>query len=91
MTDKLIAQIASDSADAAMFAAAVCSGDTWEWQRALDEVQDLEHCKRLLCAMAGLYVNYTTAVCQRTNSDPIDWLHRFALEQAEVARQMQAE
>jgi hypothetical protein len=91
MADPLIAAIATDSADAAMFAAALAAGDSWEWQAVLDGITDIERGKRLLSAMGGLYVRHVTAVCQRTGEDPAGWLHDCAVRQAEVAAQMQAE
>jgi hypothetical protein len=89
MTDPLIARMATDSADAAQFVAAMAAGDTWEWQTILDDITDVERAKRMLAAMAGLYVGRATAVCARTGQDPVDWLHRCALEQIEIARSMQ--
>ena len=90
-TDPIIARVADCSATAAQLAAAVCSGDSWEWESILDEATDINHCKRLLVAMAGLYVRHVLAVCARIGEDASEWLHECAMEQLAVAKQMQAD
>jgi hypothetical protein len=90
-TDPITAQIADYSATAAQLAAAVCSGDSWEWESILDEATDINHCKRLLVAMARLYVRHVLADCARTGADPSEWLHECAMEQLAVAKQMHAD
>ena len=89
--DPTIAALATDSADAAQLAAAVAGGDSWEWQSILDGIDDVEHCKRLLAAMAGLYVSYATSVSAYFGTDPVEFLHQAALEQMQVAQRMSGE
>lgn len=89
--DPEFAQIVADSADAALFAAAMAADDTWEWQRILDEVTDVTHAKRLLAALSGLFINYVTAACQRVDEDPAAWLHGLALAQLAEAKAMRDE
>jgi hypothetical protein len=86
-TDPVIVQIAVDSADAAQLVAAMANHDHWEWQAIFDGIEDVEHAKRLLAALGGLYVSHVQSVAGLTGRDAADWLHELALEQIHAADQ----
>jgi hypothetical protein len=90
MTDPIILQIASDSADAALFAAACAASDGWELESQLDGITDLTRCKQLMVALAGLFVRHVQAVTARTGDDATAWLDGLALEQLAVSKAMKA-
>jgi hypothetical protein len=68
MTDPLILRMATDSADAAQFVAAMAAGDSWEWQTILDGIADVEHAKRVLAAMSGLYLGHVHSSAENNKS-----------------------
>ncbi len=86
--DPVLLQVADDSALAAVFAAAVAAGDSWEWQRILDDVTDLGRAKQLLSAMCGQYVNFACHVCEASGQDVVDFLTRVESEKAATADQI---
>ena len=90
MTDPTLAQIADDSATAALMAAAMASGDQIEIEHVLDNITSTDDGKRLFSAMGGLYVSLASAVCA-DRIDVSDWLHNLALEQAQVADSLRGE
>lgn len=89
MIDPLIRQAATDSADAAQFAAAVAAGDVWEWQAIIDSVTDVDRGRRLLAAMATLYVSFATEACAQHGINAVQFLHDCAIEQIATADEMQ--